>query len=192
MAALASSIKTAFGQIPYTLKIFLARVVLLFIAWKLLYLLVLFPSRTPDAQLTRFTTNVTATVYAWFYPDATLTIKDKVDVSNGLPMQQIWKNNEGVITVADGCNGLEVAVLYLGFLVCIPGVKAKRIMAFALLGLAVIFVLNIARVVGLGFVHLYNRQFFDIAHHYIFKIIIYGVIFYLWMLFVRKSKLNYE
>jgi hypothetical protein len=33
------------------------------------------------------------------------------------------------------------------------------------------------------------RQFFDVAHHYVFKIVVYGTIFLLWVWYSKKISL---
>ncbi len=190
-----TNIRTALQQIPVQLKTFLLRVLVLFIAWKLLYHLLLFPLKEPDNYLTSLTTDITAGFYELYYPESKITVHEKMDYAvdnEGLRREIIRRDGNFIISIAYACNGLEVFILYIGFLFCIPGVKFKRMLKYCFLGLGIIFVLNIVRVIALGFVFMDNKELFYIAHHYIFKIIIYAVIFYIWMRYVKKSALSYE
>lgn len=88
--------------------------------------------------------------------------------------------------IADGCNGLELYILYLGFLVAIPS-SVKRKLFYGVFGALVIYLVNMFRCVGLAYMAIYWRDQFDFAHHYLFKVIVYGTIFLLWMGFAEKT-----
>lgn len=89
------------------------------------------------------------------------------------------------IGIADGCNGLALFVVYLGFIICFP-IQWKRFLLFAIGGVFVIHILNIARVSGLAWVNLNFSEYMDFAHHYLFKILVYSGIFYLWVLYAKR------
>ncbi|TAE07725.1 MAG: exosortase family protein XrtF, partial [Bacteroidetes bacterium] len=80
----------------------------------------------------------------------------------------------------------EVFVLYVGFIVCIPTTLLRQLL-FIVFGLLLLYTLNVGRVVALGQLHMHYKEFFDIAHHYIFKLIVYAVVFALWVWYAKKS-----
>lgn len=87
--------------------------------------------------------------------------------------------------VGDPCNGLSLFALYIGFIIAFPGPwKAKLL--FIPSGIAIIHIMNILRIVGLCIVTLKYPNWLDFNHTYTFKIIIYGVIFFLWYLYVTR------
>ena len=168
--------------IPPVVKRFLLRALIIFICWKLLYHPFLFPVRVPDKQLTHITADVTAWVYK-------IIIGGEISITETprgeFPKAIFYINGQRGIGIADPCNGLELYVLYIGFLFCLPQPK-KKMLLYITGGLAVIFVLNILRCVALAWLNLHDYAVADFAHHYLFKMIVYGVIFYLWVLYSKK------
>jgi exosortase/archaeosortase family protein len=102
----------------------------------------------------------------------------------------ILHHQQKVLHIADGCNGLELMVLYSGFIFCYPASK-KRKLGFILLGLLMIDLFNIVRCSLLGFIKEYYHPYFYISHHFVFKAVVYTVIVILWVYFTRK-KVVYE
>lgn len=192
---LTEKIRESYQSIPNPVRFFLKRVLILFICWKIIYHLFMLPVRFPDEILTNSTTKITAAVFQLIYPKEVISIYQMKDYSRydeGIDHARILKNGKNIVGVTDGCNGLELYVLFAGFLFCIPQAKKKRIAVFFILGLSILFVMNIARMVALGQLHLLYKEYFDIAHHYVFKIIMYGLVFFMWMIFVKKTGLSNE
>lgn len=172
--------------LPSAVKKFLLRSLLIFLIWKLLYHLILFPVRIPDKQLTNVTTYLTQQLLFINYPKATVTIESK-DVP--LPRNIIYLNNKKVVGIADGCNGLELYVLYVGFLIAFSG-SFKKVMQYAILGTLIIFVLNTFRSYAITLLNIYGSSLTEVAHHYFFKLLIYGIMFLLWMRFTKTTEKN--
>jgi len=97
----------------------------------------------------------------------------------------IFINGYNVMRVARACNGLELMVLYVGFLMCVP-TNAKRFWTFFITGPIIITFLNVIRCIVLGVMFYNGHQFADFAHHYVFKLVIYAAIFYMWVLYSKK------
>lgn len=163
------------GQLPKGLKQFLIRAILLFVGWKLLYIFVLEPTDFPDKQLIDLVLLGTVQLLKPFYSQLTIV------------GDTIFINGSNTLTVAQACNGLELIVLYIGFLLCLP-TSTKRVVAFSIGGFVAICVLNMLRCAALGIMFYKNHQLADFAHHYIFKLIIYGVTFFLWIWYSKKYK----
>jgi exosortase/archaeosortase family protein len=160
---------------------FLVRALVLVIVWKLSYHLFLKPHRFPDKALTELTADQTVRFVGLFYPPNTISWHGSIPKNDfDLFSAIIVINGRKVVGIADPCNALELYVLYIGFLICVP-TTIKRFILFALGGIAVIFVLNILRCSGMIWVNIHHNQVFDFAHHYLFKLIVYAAIFGGWV-----------
>lgn len=181
-----------FKKFPPAIRLFLLRIFVLFIVWKLVYGFLLQPDRILDGPLTM---KVGGDV-AWFLRksfnsqdfQATDRISEKWFEGQQLktPVSRIEYKGKKIMHIADGCNGLELYILYLGFLVAIPA-SVKRKLFYGVFGALVIYLVNMFRCVGLAYMAIYWRDQFDFAHHYLFKVIVYGTIFLLWIGFAEKT-----
>jgi exosortase/archaeosortase family protein len=185
-------IKTTWQSIPPDLQSFLKRALLIFIIWKLLYHLFLFNGRVIDKPLTDFSAKSTVWVLQWFYPGSLFIMIEKAghnpDIPNDLVYSDhLYKNGHEILGIADACNALELYILYLGFLMAFPGTW-KRKLFFAITGLLAIYISNIIRLVILSFMNMQRISAVEMAHHYIFKLIVYAIIFGLWMVFAGRKK----
>lgn len=180
-------IKNTWLQIPAEIRHFFKRALIIFIAWNLLYNLVLFPTRVPDRQLTNITAESTAFLYHTFINSETqVSFKEKRNAD--LLYTTIYLDNKAVISIADPCNALGLYVLYVSILFCFRA-PLKRQILFSLAGCAAIFILNGLRCFLLTWLYIKKSQFFSFAHHYLFLISIYLFIFFMWTLFIKKIKL---
>ena len=104
---------------------------------------------------------------------------------------KIYHNGKEIIYVIDRCNGLELIVLYIGFIVCMPS-KFWRKLLFIIAGAILLDITNILRCSVLIYLQEYHRTYFEIAHYYLFKASMYTITFLMWIIFARKIKLNDE
>jgi exosortase/archaeosortase family protein len=170
-------------NMPADVERILLRALVIFVAWKLLYHLALYPARVPDRQLTEATARSTGWLYTHLISNTAASVRDV-----SLPeftKSTLLINNEAAIGIADGCNGLEIHILYVGFLLCIPASRTKML-SYIILGMTGIYILNVFRCFGLAW--LYNNQYSiaNFAHHYLFKMIIYLAVFLTWTSYSRK------
>jgi exosortase/archaeosortase family protein len=152
-----------------------------------LYHVILFPLRFPDKQLTILTAQSAGFIYKHLSNEN--SVFDREEIKKGYSISVLYIDNRRAIGIADGCNGLELYVLYIGFLLCIP-TSAKKQVLFILTGVAGIFILNAFRCFGLAWLFLNNYAIANFAHHYLFKMIIYGCVFYTWDLYAKKYIAN--
>jgi len=89
------------------------------------------------------------------------------------------------IAVYEGCNGVNVMIIFLSFLLAF-GPYTRAMAWFAPLGVMVIHAGNLARIVLLFLVTLYYPNYLYYLHKYFFTAIIYVVVFILWIIWVRK------
>ena len=188
------------AQIPKSVREFLWKAAILFVAWKAVYLLVLQPRRTLDRPLTYVIGKGTAATLALFNPggdySATRAMHLKGFGNEGLePVMAIRSGQNNLLDIADVCNGLELLVLYAGLIICLPASR-KRKLTYILSGILAIEILNVLRCVGLVLVYLHKPEWLDFSHHYLFTFVVYAFIFWLWYLFThdpdfaKKLQLN--
>jgi exosortase family protein XrtF len=91
-----------------------------------------------------------------------------------------------VVSIYEGCNGVNVMIVFVAFLVAFGGSRKKMIW-FMPAGLIIIHVANLFRV-GLLYVvaQSYSRYFYYI-HKYVFTAIIYVIVFALWYTWIRLN-----
>lgn len=176
--------KQVFTQLPKQVRTFLLRALIVFIAWKLLYHLVLVPARVPDRPLTELTAASTAFLYTHLLHEPNVQVMAD-DYDPHFPKSAIFIHGERVIGIADPCNGLELYVLYIGFILCFP-TTIRRQIAFLTLGIIGIYIANCFRCFGLAWLSFHHYSMADFAHKYLFKIILYAMIFYAWIVYSRK------
>jgi len=177
--------------IPKPARSFLLKGLALLIIWKFVYLAFLLPSRVLDEPLT-YSVGV-ATTYTLNFLSGThaFTTKPVINTSEfegtitTEPAMAIFFNNNRTLAIADPCNGLELFVLFAGFIICFPA-RAFRKITFISGGILLIWIVNILRCAGLVYIYLYNPKYTHFSHHYAFKFLVYGFIFCLWMLFTKK------
>lgn len=180
------------SRIPRPVIIFFAKALGLFVAWKLLYLLWLMPAGVPDRQLTRFVGHGTVDVLNFFSGGQVFHAVNAFQTQrldggevSGDVVDIFWKG-QNTLRVANACNGLELMVLYAGFLFCYPG-TARRRYIFLGWGLLLICVLNILRCALLVWIFLRYRAYLDFSHHFLFTFLVYACIFLLWWRYTKNG-----
>ena len=106
---------------------------------------------------------------------------------------EVWKQDRVVgiygnlgIQMVDGCTGISAIGLFLGFVWAYPGKNWARLY-FSLMGIVIIYVVNIMRIAILLLIQEWAPQFFDFTHNYSTTTIFYLVILFLWILWVRMA-----
>jgi exosortase/archaeosortase family protein len=57
-------------------------------------------------------------------------------------------------------------------------------------GLILIVLVNILRCTGLAMFAYFNPKVLFFAHHYLFKVMVYGIVFFLWVRFTQINQKN--
>jgi exosortase/archaeosortase family protein len=199
MALVIQKIKTAIKQIPAPVKSFLLRALVFFLIWELAYNIFLLPNRVLDRLLSSFVANKTASLInilegnrlAYCTTEGSFVYKDGERIFYEKAVVFLGPNR--LIGIADACNGLNLSVLFIGFIVVFPS-KIYVKLIYAIVGIVAIMLLNIARCAGLGLIHNSYPFLTDFAHHYVFKLLTYFAIFLMWYWFVKitnKREANY-
>lgn len=158
---------------------FIVKALSIFVVWYVIYELWLLPDGRLDERLALNIVSVTAGI---------------VDILG----YDVWSVNRiigigenGGIELVDGCTGISAIGLFIGFIFAYPGDWKNRI-SFSLLGIGVIYIVNILRIVVLVITQEEWMEFFDITHDYSTTTIFYIVIFLMWMIWVKFSDRDFS
>ena len=153
---------------------FLFTVLILYVLWYVLYDLWLHPNQTVDLWV------VDVTIYL-----SKILLESMGYLVFTGSERVIGIDGSGGLWIGDNCNGIALFSLFAVFIMAYKG-KIKTKIIYITLGILSIQVLNVLRVAGLAILDTYSRSWTEINHTYTFNILIYGYIFFLWMLWVNK------
>jgi len=91
---------------------------------------------------------------------------------------------KGSVIIGSGCDGLELYVLFIGFILIFAGSWKNKIW-FIPVGVLVLYFLNVLRVIALTLNGLVSVSLLRFNHKYTFTIILYVVTFLGWMIWVK-------
>ena len=105
------------------------------------------------------------------------------------PSMKLIINNKFVARVVEGCNSVSIIILFASFIIAFRD-TAKRMTIYILAGSVLIYAVNLIRIVilSVGLYHYPWRR--EILHTVIFPLIIYGLVFVLWMFWVRRFTIS--
>jgi exosortase family protein XrtF len=89
-----------------------------------------------------------------------------------------------ILTTYEGCNGINVMIVFVAFLAAFGG-ALKKLSWFLPLGMVLIHLSNLARIVLLYVVAVGYHHYFYYVHKYVFTAAIYVMVFALWIVWVR-------
>ncbi|MCG2588880.1 exosortase X [Rhodohalobacter sulfatireducens] len=167
-----SSIKSFFKS---DIARFLVKVVCIYFVWYMVYELWILPNGYIDEPLSKNIASISAGVLTFMGEDVFYygRVVGIVGTAGG--------------EIVDGCNGIAAIGLFLGFIFAYPGAWMPRIF-FSIFGIAVIYLVNVARIVILSYTQYYWPQVFDFTHDYSTTAIFYFVIFILWMIWANYGE----
>lgn len=189
--------KSLVNNIPLPIRLFLGKAFLFFVIWKIIYSFFLFDNQIVDKFLTTHVGEASVKVLNSLGTMSGFTAINESVVEplygelQAFNMSVIYHNDVRILNIANACNGLELLVLYVGFIVCMPS-SFKRKLFYIVIGVILIDIVNILRCVGLIHLREYFHAYFDFAHHYVFKVMVYSSTFVLWIVFTRKIKIKNE
>jgi len=97
----------------------------------------------------------------------------------------IVQGTQRVISVFEGCNGLNVMIVFVSFIVAYSGTWKKNVI-FGLIGVVLIHIANLFRVALLFFISKYYPDNLYFFHKYLFTGMLYILVFFLWYLWVKR------
>lgn len=151
----------------------------LYLAWYLLFEFVLHPHGGLDRAAIDSLLNWAATLLKALGYEL---IPEPVNAEN---IRTIGVQGGHLLWIGDPCNGVGLFAVYLIFLIAYPG-PWKHKLWFGTLGLLSIHLINAIRVAALCIIVKYDYELLNFNHDYTFYVIVYGWVFLLWAIWVRK------
>jgi len=103
---------------------------------------------------------------------------------------QLFINNKYLAEIIEGCNSISVIILFISFIIAFAQ-KFKTTIFYILAGCVLIYGVNLLRIAILAIALHKYPQHQEFLHSIIFPAIIYGMVFLLWVYWVRLiSKTN--
>ena len=119
----------------------------------------------------------------------------KIDANTSSPDLDLMINNKNIGSIIEGCNSVSIIILFIAFIVSFTQ-SFKKTAVFILAGSVLIYCVNLIRIVILLIAIYHYPKYQDVLHIVVFPAIIYGLVFLLWMLWVKNvvpiSKRNDE
>ncbi len=98
---------------------------------------------------------------------------------------KLYYKNTYVSRVVEGCNAISIMILFISFVVAFSS-KFKPTILFLIFGISLIHLFNVLRIAFLNvLIHNYPNQK-QLLHSVVFPLIIYGLVFGLWVIWVNK------
>lgn len=91
------------------------------------------------------------------------------------------------VNIVEGCNAVSVIILFISFVLSFAQ-SIKKTLLFLLAGMVLIYTVNLFRIAILAVALYKYPQYQDVLHGVIFPAIIYGMVFLLWIVWVRTIK----
>lgn len=89
-----------------------------------------------------------------------------------------------VANIVEGCNAISVIILFISFVISFAE-GFKKTFLFLLSGVALIYIVNLIRISILTVAIYKYPQYQETLHGVVFPAIIYGMVFLLWIIWVR-------
>lgn len=105
------------------------------------------------------------------------------------PSVKLFYKGKYISRIIEGCNALSVIILFISFVIAFTG-KFKNTILFIIFGCVLIHVLNISRIALLCFGLYHLPHYEHLMHGVIFPLVIYGVVFLLWVIWVNKYSIH--
>ncbi len=110
-------------------------------------------------------------------------------LNNTESCMNIFFNNRFVAKIIEGCNGLSVIILFVAFVVAFTG-NWKATIWYVIVGSLLIHFVNVLRIAFLCVLMFYYPAYEHVLHGVIFPLIIYGLVFLLWVIWVNKFSVH--
>ena len=130
-------------------------------------------------SITRMVSENTQQVLQLFTDES--SIEESVEHS----YMKLFYEQKYVARIVEGCNAISVIILFISFVIAFSG-KLKITLLFIFGGSLLIYVLNVVRIAVLSALIFYFPKKESFLHGVLFPLFIYGVVFLLWLIWIRK------
>ena len=178
MSLNSSDIKLVLKEFKPSL-LFLVKFLLLYFILTFLYSLFLESYINRPDLMTSSVTRQSSEILDWFYEET------KAIENTRTPTSTIWVNGTRTVRVFEGCNGLNMMIIFSAFVLSFPGNK-KQLLWYFPSSLFAIHILNLARVSGLAVISINYPLTLYFFHKYLFTAIIFIGVFILWTVWITK------
>lgn len=108
---------------------------------------------------------------------------------------KLYIDQQFLARIIEGCNAISIIILFIAFIIAFSQ-RFKKTLLFVFAGSVLIYGFNIIRIAILAIAIYRFPQHEKILHEVVFPCLIYGLVFLLWMIWVRmlpkKKDLNEE
>jgi exosortase family protein XrtF len=108
-----------------------------------------------------------------------------IEESNKEPFFTFYFHQKGMLRIVEGCNGISLIILFVSFVVAFSG-NLKNTLLFVFGGSLLIYILNILRIAVLIVLMYRFPSQLHLLHGVLFPLVIYGLVFILWIVWVNK------
>lgn len=106
-------------------------------------------------------------------------------LSTSSPTTQLMENEMTVLRIYEGCNGINVMIVFIAFMMAFGGIS-KRGAIFMSAGIGMIHLANVIRIAQLFWVAKHHEAWFYYVHKYVFTAALYVIVLLLWWVWVSK------
>ncbi len=164
------------------LRTFIIRIIILFFGWLILYQGFVRPDGRVDHWMSMRVVDLTRTCLAILGHDTNTQFRPD---GPGINSRYVYVDGTPVLSVADGCNGIELIALFMGFIIAFPG-KWNYKLTFIIIGSILIYLLNVIREVILALNYMFFRETFDFNHKYTYVLVVYSMVFLIWRFWLNR------
>ncbi|MCB0792022.1 MAG: archaeosortase/exosortase family protein [Flavobacteriales bacterium] len=158
---------------------FLLTAALLYLAWYLLYELVVHPWGALDrAAIDLLIVSSGGLLQVLGY--ALIP-----EPANAEMIRTIGVEGGSLLWIGDPCDGVSLFAVFAIFITAYPGPLRHKLW-FVPLGLVAIFLVNTLRIVALCIIVSIDYELLNFNHDYTFYVVVYGVVLLLWIIWVRR------
>lgn len=159
--------------------VFLARFLVVYVVGNLIYGWFIYMYEPDVDPITHVVTNQGAWIVSQLGWES-----EAIDYAGKSTTSIRW-NGRGIISVYEGCNSINVMIVFLSFLFAF-GPLNRATFYFSMVSLSAIYVANLARIVLLFLIVIYYPDHSYFVHKYLFTAFIYLIVFALWVIWVFR------
>ncbi|WP_053975955.1 exosortase family protein XrtF [Mangrovimonas xylaniphaga] len=113
----------------------------------------------------------------------------KIEPHPDEPCMKMIVNDVFLARIVEGCNAISVIILFVSFIVAFAG-RLKPTIIYLLVGSILIYAVNVIRIalLAVGLYHYPESQ--EVLHSVVFPLIIYGMLFLLWIIWVNRVSVS--
>ncbi|QHT65761.1 exosortase family protein XrtF [Rhodocytophaga rosea] len=161
---------------------FLIKALFLYVLWNVIYHSWISKDTKVEEKMTSSIALVSSRIMNWW--GYNMQYKDYYE-NNHFEYSEIKYNNKPLVLIANPCNGLNLIMLFIGFIIAYPGNwRLKGVYIF--FGSILICLINLIRVQILLLNSIHYQSSFEFNHKYTYTVAVYLCVFALWMIWANR------